>query len=260
MKVITYGINEDHQINEYSLRMSYDFFGIFHFHTPYSYEKDGKMFYGNADDILISPPNTIIYHGPINETSSFTNDWIYIATKDPHYFEQFKLPMMSPFPGNSSKTIHNALQKVDLELQTQQPGYKERIDCLLKILIIDLYREYNLVTSPNSSLKRLTDAKAQILSELDKKWTLLDMANITGYSQSRFSELYKKYFGVSPKSDLNKSRIDYAKRILLVTDAPISEIGRKCGFDDPFFFSKFFSDSTGVSPSAYRKSHQNILK
>lgn len=43
-----------------------------------------------------------------------------------------------------------------------------------------------------------------------------------------------------------------AKRQLLYTSKPISEIGYALGFDDPAYFTRFFSRRVGMSPRAYR--------
>jgi len=43
-----------------------------------------------------------------------------------------------------------------------------------------------------------------------------------------------------------------AKRQLLYTSQPISEIGYALGFDDPAYFTRFFSRRVGMSPRAYR--------
>ena len=43
-----------------------------------------------------------------------------------------------------------------------------------------------------------------------------------------------------------------AKRQLLYTSKPVSEIAYELGFDDPAYFTRFFSRRTGMSPRAYR--------
>lgn len=45
-----------------------------------------------------------------------------------------------------------------------------------------------------------------------------------------------------------------AKRQLLHTSKPVSEIAYALGFGDPAYFTRFFSRRAGMSPSAYRAS------
>jgi AraC family transcriptional activator of pobA len=47
-----------------------------------------------------------------------------------------------------------------------------------------------------------------------------------------------------------------AKRQLRYTDVSVSEIGYALGFDDPAYFTRFFSQRTGTSPRAFRLSSQ----
>jgi AraC family transcriptional activator of pobA len=45
-----------------------------------------------------------------------------------------------------------------------------------------------------------------------------------------------------------------AKRQLRYTSASVSEIAYALGFEDPAYFTRFFSQRTGVSPRAFRSS------
>jgi AraC family transcriptional activator of pobA len=47
-----------------------------------------------------------------------------------------------------------------------------------------------------------------------------------------------------------------AKRQLLYTSEPVSEIAYALGFDDPAYFTRFFSQRTGVSPRVFRSSSE----
>ena len=44
-----------------------------------------------------------------------------------------------------------------------------------------------------------------------------------------------------------------AKRGLIYTTLPVSKIGFDLGFNDPAYFSRFFTRRAGMSPAAYRK-------
>jgi AraC family transcriptional activator of pobA len=43
-----------------------------------------------------------------------------------------------------------------------------------------------------------------------------------------------------------------AKRELFYTRVSVSEIAYSLGFDDPAYFTRFFSQRAGMSPSAFR--------
>ena len=59
--------------------------------------------------------------------------------------------------------------------------------------------------------------------------------------------------GVSPYQYVQITRINRAKELLMSTDFRINEIADAVGFSSAMRFTKFFSDMTGMSPSAFRK-------
>lgn len=63
---------------------------------------------------------------------------------------------------------------------------------------------------------------------------------------------YAEAKGCTIMSQLKKIRIAKAKRYLLSTNRPISDIGQMCGFESPSYFIKIFKEETGISPKNYR--------
>ena len=82
MEIFGCGTNFPHNTGEFCMNTIRDSFFISCFSTPFLYESDGRMLAGNAGDILIMPPGTVIYHGPQSENERFINDWIYLDGSD----------------------------------------------------------------------------------------------------------------------------------------------------------------------------------
>ena len=69
-------------------------------------------------------------------------------------------------------------------------------------------------------------------------------------------QLYKKLIsikGITPSEYLRSIRIRYAEELMRQGDLNVSEIAYKVGFNNPRYFSKYFQDAYGVTPSQYRK-------
>ncbi|WP_420481568.1 helix-turn-helix transcriptional regulator [Actinopolymorpha pittospori] len=64
--------------------------------------------------------------------------------------------------------------------------------------------------------------------------------------------LFQRDLGVPPIAYLNRLRGQAAARLLVQTDAPISHIGVRVGWDDAGYFARRFKTAYGLSPSAYR--------
>ncbi|WP_256947203.1 helix-turn-helix domain-containing protein [Haematobacter genomosp. 1] len=91
----------------------------------------------------------------------------------------------------------------------------------------------------------------------------------THFRQERAPSFYARALAVTPArlnaacraraettaSDLLYQRILIeAKRHLAYTDHTVGEVAHIAGFDDPAYFSRFFSRHVGLSPAAYRQS------
>ena len=63
---------------------------------------------------------------------------------------------------------------------------------------------------------------------------------------------FKSHAGVTPHDYIMNLRLNRAKNLLSNEGMAINEISRAVGFRDQRYFSRWFSKSTGVSPSAYR--------
>ena len=59
--------------------------------------------------------------------------------------------------------------------------------------------------------------------------------------------------GQSPAEIRDRRAILEAQRILAFSDVPVSAVAEAVGFEDPAYFSRFFSRHCGQSPDAWRR-------
>ena len=69
------------------------------------------------------------------------------------------------------------------------------------------------------------------------------------------ARLFKKETGQTLGSYLQQQRILEAKKLLCQTSLSVNEIAQKVGHDNYSYFSQFFREKTGMSPSQFRKKY-----
>jgi AraC family transcriptional regulator, transcriptional activator of pobA len=77
-------------------------------------------------------------------------------------------------------------------------------------------------------------------------------ANKLGISAQRLNQACKARVGKTSSELLHERTIIEAKRYLIYMGMTVAEAGYELGFDDPAYFSRFFSQRVGQPPGAYR--------
>ncbi|TXK72271.1 helix-turn-helix domain-containing protein [Paenibacillus sp. N3.4] len=79
------------------------------------------------------------------------------------------------------------------------------------------------------------------------------MAKRAHLSPSRFNDVFKRQYGVTPHQYLLDMRINHACELLHRSELSQEQITQYCGFSNIHHFSKTFKKKKGKSPGAYRK-------
>lgn len=74
-----------------------------------------------------------------------------------------------------------------------------------------------------------------------------------GLSANAFSKQIKNHFGKTPSKLIQERLSLEAKRLLHLTFKNIKQIAAELGFEDEFYFSRYFKNEVGVSPKVFRK-------
>jgi AraC-like DNA-binding protein len=83
--------------------------------------------------------------------------------------------------------------------------------------------------------------------------TLAEIASAACLSIDHFGRLFREHMGETPMRHLKRVRVAQSRYLLEHTTLRIEEVGREVGFEDPFHFSRVFSEIMGVSPQVYRR-------
>ena len=87
-----------------------------------------------------------------------------------------------------------------------------------------------------------------------------DLARECHASEAVISKIINTHFGKTFPQLVNELRIKDAKQLLLETDAAVRVIANDVGFNSLASFNRVFKDSTGFSPSQFRKTRAGNTK
>lgn len=136
-----------------------------------------------------------------------------------HYCREKLLSYIKAFDSNGYKLKKENLGKPE----AYSPRYQKFLQ--LKQLIEDHYKDHK----PNSFF-----------------------ANQLNTSTRNMYDIAQRYANKSVKSLLKEKVLSESKRLLSLTSKSIKEISYELGFEDPSYFSRFFTKNLKVSPSEYR--------
>lgn len=166
-----------------------------------------------------------------------------------------------PLPADITAAMVTKFESLMMEFRSNLPGRRTAAEALLiGILVAALRRKLQLL--PNKASKTGADSvlasKYRSLIEENFRTTLkvADYAKRLCVSSERLRQACVRSTASSPLTLLNARRLLEAKRSLLYTGMSVGLIAEACGFPDPAYFSRFFTQRTGVSPMVYRTKQQ----
>ncbi|MDD2710542.1 MAG: helix-turn-helix transcriptional regulator [Verrucomicrobiae bacterium] len=81
------------------------------------------------------------------------------------------------------------------------------------------------------------------------------LARTAQCSPATLNRLFRKHLGMPPNAFLMKKRMDRAASLLHSTSLRMGEVGQVVGMPDPFYFSRLFKKTYGMTASQYRSQH-----
>lgn len=102
-------------------------------------------------------------------------------------------------------------------------------------------------------MTRLARARDMLSGTLDRRLTIPEVAREAALSPYQFIRAFKAVFGETPHQVRIHARLELAKRMLITSDEPVTEICDAAGFASLGTFSHLFARRVGSSPSAFRR-------
>jgi len=152
------------------------------------------------------------------------------------------------------------IEQMQTEMQNAALAQYELLISYLKILLI-LGSRLRVEQSPFalaefSDLKEpfvLQNLKDAIEEHFKTKHSPADYADLLNISPKALARITKNHFNKTLTNMIAERIIIEAKRELYLTSKPVKSIAYELGFNDEFYFSRFFKNNAEVSPQLYRE-------
>jgi len=153
----------------------------------------------------------------------------------------------------------NLMGQISREMGNDSIAQHEVLVAFLKVFLIEAVREKKKFDE--HTVLKTTDRQSEILQDLvdaiennyKTKHAPQDYADILCISSKTLAGIVKKYLNQTLTCLITNRIITAAKRELYLTSKPVKQIADTLGYEDEFYFSRFFKKKVGVSPDNYRK-------
>ncbi|SDD22481.1 AraC-type DNA-binding protein [Mucilaginibacter pineti] len=159
----------------------------------------------------------------------------------------------------SAATFNNIISLVKAEIPNKGLAQYEILVSYLKIFLITASRlkteQQELEQKPDMANKEpyiLQDLKEAIEENYKTKHSASNYADMLNISAKALAKITKTHFNKTISNLIAERIIIEAKRELYLTNKPVKEIAWNLGYEDEYYFSRFFKTNADVSPQGYR--------
>jgi len=171
----------------------------------------------------------------------------------------YKPPFITLHKQQGDQVLH-FMESMKKELQQSDLAQQELLVSYLKILFIHCSRikveqekeagfEWKEINEP-SILQALKEAIEQ---HYRRKHAPAEYAALLNISAKALAKITKHHFNKTLSEMIGERIVIEAKRELYLSSKPVKLIAYELGFDDEYYFSRFFKKNTSVSPQLYRE-------
>jgi len=117
---------------------------------------------------------------------------------------------------------------------------------------ISIFHGVDMPYKFNKISNLIEEVKEYIVSRLNSKLNLNDLAKIVGMNKFQFIRWFKKQVGITPFEYILIKRIGLSKK-LIREGMPLVDVSLDSGFYDQSHFSNYFKKYVGLTPKLYRR-------
>lgn len=166
----------------------------------------------------------------------------------------YETPFIKPCQKDTDKLTF-IIESIIEELSQDSTAQYDMLQTYLKQFIIHAVRikkEHHIIKEDSES-RLFRDFSLLVEQNYKKLHAVTDYANRLGISPKSLTKHFQKLGTTTPSTFLKNRIVLEAKRQLFYTNKTVKEIAFDLGFNDPAYFSRFFTKATQKSPLQFKK-------
>lgn len=195
------------------------------------------------------------------EAGASTAAYLSILVKPAHVAELLarvpsaSLPSLPPDLGFEDPVILNAARGIGAEIRDRNPLGTMLVESYMATIFAQLMRRQHdqpSVRKGGLAARNLNRVIQKIDDELTTDLSLVQLADLVGFSVPHFCRAFRQTLGCPPYAFIIRRRIERAKDYLRHSAMSVTDIALSCGFSSSSHFSNTFRREVGTTPLAYR--------
>ena len=158
--------------------------------------------------------------------------------------------------GDDRGVIERSVSQMLRELGWIGPAQRSAVEAEVLAILVRALRRAQVARLEGDAPGRQALVVAQLRERIEARFrareSVAAQAAALGVSETALRLACARVGGLSPSAMLDERTMLEARRLLLYTDMSVNEIAWSVGFEDPAYFSRFFTRHAGQSPRRFR--------
>jgi len=158
--------------------------------------------------------------------------------------------------GEDRGAIERSVSQMLRELGWIGPAQRSAVEAEVLAILVRALRRAQVARLEGDAPGRQALVVAQLREQIEVRFrereSVAAQAAALGVSETALRLACARVGGLSPSAMLDERTMLEARRLLLYTDMSVHQIAWSVGFEDPAYFSRFFTRHAGQSPRRFR--------
>jgi AraC-like DNA-binding protein len=254
-----------YEVRDMAQRVVYDYEFEYFIRSDGGIIVDGEYIRFQERDVNVRKPGQVVrgigpyacYVACVDMVGNRDRKGTYLFGSEEEAQPRYENPLLDRLPNRITVSAYAKVEELmaRLKLDGGLPGDARALDAkaalmeLISVLIAEASETVQpRVMSVSTAIARISEGYAEPVS-------IGTLVEASGMSRAAFFAAFKRETGVTPLQMITDLRMERARLFLRLTELPVAEVGRICGYEDNAYFTRVFTRREGMTPTEYRKGH-----